>query len=200
MEYLLDPLILIQTIGLIGVFIVVFVESGLFFGFFFPGDSLLFTAGLLASQGYFSIAALMIGCALAAILGGLLGYEFGKRVGPTLFSREDSFFFHRKHVVSANLFYERHGKKAIILARFVPIARTFAPILGGVGKMHYRDFFLFNIIGAVIWVLLLCGFGYYLGALVPNAEQYALPIALAIIFVSFLPSIIKMIRTRVNRS
>jgi len=188
---LLDPLTLIKALGLIGVFSIVFIESGLFFGFFFPGDSLLFTAGLLASGGYFSIVWLVLGVIACAVLGGLFGYVFGKQIGPALFSREDSFFFNKKHLQKAHDYYESHGKKTIILGRFLPVVRTFIPIVAGMVNMNLRVFLLFNFIGAVIWTVLLCGLGYYLGKLVPDAERYILPIVIVIVATSFLPAIVK---------
>ena len=193
---ILDPLLLIKTVGLIGVFAIIFTESGLFFGFFFPGDSLLFTAGLLASQGFFSFPELYFGSAIAASLGGVLGYAFGEQVGPTIFTRQDSFFFHKKHLGEAQQYYERHRIKTIILARFLPIVRTFAPILAGVGKMQYKTFLIFNVLGAFLWAFLLSGLGYYLGRVVPDPERYILPIILFIVVLSFLPAVVKFLRTR----
>jgi membrane-associated protein len=189
MSTLLDPIVLIQTLGLVGIFALVFVESGIFFGFFFPGDSLLFTAGLLSSQGYFSLALLLAGCIISAVAGGGFGYLFGRQIGPVLFSREDSLFFHQKHLERAQRFYETHGIKTIVLARFIPVVRTFAPILAGVGRMRYRTFMFFNILGALLWTLLLCLSGFYLGHLVPNIEHYLLPIIMLIIVLSFLPTV-----------
>lgn len=199
MEYLLhflDPAFLVATFGLLGVFTIVFAESGLFFGFFLPGDSLLFTAGLLASQGYFSVVLLWLGCMLAAILGDSVGYWFGKKVGPKIFFREDSLFFHKKHIERTRAFYEKHGKKTLILARFVPIVRTFAPILAGVGQMEYRTFLSYNIIGGVGWTTLLIFLGYGLGSFVPSMDRYLLPIVLIIILLSFVPIIREWVKNR----
>ena len=187
MLHFLDPAFLIQTLGLIGVFSIVFAESGLFLGFFFPGDSLLFTAGLLASQGHFNVLLLWLGCTLAAIAGDSVGYAFGKKVGPKIFNRDDSLFFHKKHILRTQAFYEKHGKKTIILARFVPIVRTFAPILAGVGNMEYRSFLSYNVIGGVIWSTLLIFLGFALGSFIPDVDRYLLPIVLAIIVLSFVP-------------
>ena len=187
MLHFLDPAFLIQTLGLIGVFSIVFAESGLFFGFFFPGDSLLFTAGLLASQGHFNVLLLWLGCTVAAIAGDSVGYAFGKKVGPKIFNRDDSLFFHKKHILRTQAFYEKHGKKTIILARFVPIVRTFAPILAGVGNMEYRSFLSYNVIGGVIWSTLLIFLGFALGSFIPDVDRYLLPIVLAIIVLSFVP-------------
>ena len=199
MLHFLDPLFLIKTLGLIGIIAIVFAESGLLFGFFFPGDSLLFTAGFLASQGYFPIWILVFGCTLAAILGDNVGYMFGKRLGVKIFSKEDSFFFNKKHIETTKAFYEKHGRKTIILARFVPVVRTFAPILAGVGKMNYRDFLFFNIFGGILWTFGLILLGYWLGGLVPNIDQYILPIILLIIFLSFIPVVIEIIRSKYKK-
>lgn len=184
---LLNPITIIQTLGLIGVFISVFAESGLLVGFFLPGDSLLFTAGFLASQNLFDIKVLAIGAFLAAVLGDSVGYWFGRAVGPQVFNKEDSFFFHKKYVEKSKKFYEKYGNKTIFLARFVPIVRTFAPIVAGVANMKYRNFITYNIIGGFIWSLGLVFSGYYLGQIIPNVDKYILPIILVIIFVSIIP-------------
>lgn len=192
----LDPKFLVATFGLVGVFAIVFAESGLFFGFFLPGDSLLFTAGLVASQGYFNVFVLWFGCMLCAILGDSVGYAFGKKVGPKIFFREDSFFFHKKHIERTRAFYEKYGKKTIVLARFVPIVRTFAPILAGVGQMEYRTFLSYNVIGGALWSTLLIFLGYGLGAFVPSIDRYLLPIVLLIILLSFVPIILEWRKSR----
>ncbi len=192
----LQPESLIAAVGSAGIVAVVFAESGLFFGFFLPGDSLLFTAGLLASQGLLNIWWLVPCCMAAAILGDSVGYAFGKRVGPALFSREDSFLFHKKHAERARDFYERHGKKTIILARFVPIVRTFAPIVAGIGGMAYRTFLSFNVIGGVAWTALLTLAGYFLGRAFPATERYLNLIVVAIILLSFIPVAVEWLRER----
>ncbi len=183
----LDPQFLIETLGLVGVVAIIFAESGLLIGFFFPGDSLLFTAGLLASQGYLNIWLLVPLAVLAAIAGDSFGFWFGSKIGPKIFYREDSLFFHKKHLEQARQFYERHGKKAIILARFMPVIRTFAPILAGVGQMNYRTFLTYNIIGGVIWAGGVSLVGYTLGAAIPGIDQYLWPIILLIVLTSLAP-------------
>lgn len=183
----LNPSFLISSIGAVGVIAIVFAESGLFFGFFLPGDSLLFTAGLLASLGHFNVTLLWIGCTLAAILGDSVGYAFGAKVGPKIFTREDSLFFHKKHIERTQEFYARYGKKTVVLARFVPIVRTFAPILAGVGKMPYRVFLAYNILGGLLWTTLLIFLGFFLGMLIPDPDRYLMPLIFAIIVISFLP-------------
>lgn len=190
----IDIVSLVQTVGYIGLFAIIFAESGLFFGFFLPGDSLLFTAGLLASQGLFNYYALAIIFAFAAIAGDNVGYLFGKKIGPKIFNREDSFFFHKKHVERTHNFYEKYGNKTIVLARFVPIVRTFAPILAGVGKMNYGTFFKYNVIGGLIWGVGISFLGYFLGSKIPGIENYLNYIIVAIIATSFLPIIFEFIR------
>lgn len=196
MPAFLDPQFLITTAGLLGIFAIVFAESGLFFGFFLPGDSLLFTAGLFASQGYFDIAALLIGSIVAAIAGDSVGYAFGRRVGPAIFSREDSLFFHKKHVERASAFYARHGVKTIVLARFVPVVRTFAPIVAGIGQMRYRTFIMYNIMGGALWAGSMTLLGFFVGSLVSNAERYLHYIISGIIVLSFVPVILEWLRAR----
>src|SRR3989344_5642608 len=186
MPHFLDPLVIVQTVGLLGVSLIIFAESGLFFGFFLPGDSLLFTAGLIASQGHINIVALLFLTFAAAVLGDNVGYWFGARVGPKLFTRERSFIFRPEHIVKTKAFYERYGKKTIILARFIPIVRTFAPILAGVGAMHYRTFFSYNLIGGALWTFGVTLLGYILGSLILDIDRYLLPIIALIIFTSFL--------------
>ena len=184
---MLDPTFLIKTAGYIGLFVIVFAESGLFIGFFLPGDSLLFTAGFLASQGLLNVLILIPITFVAAVLGDNVGYAFGRRVGPKIFTKEDSIFFHKDHLRRAEEFYQAHGPKTIVIARFTPIVRTFAPIVAGMGKMHYRTFLLYNIIGGVLWGIGLPLAGYFLRKTIPGVDKYLLPIIIAIIFVSFLP-------------
>lgn len=178
---------IISSLGFFGVVAIVFAESGLFFGFFFPGDSLLFTAGLLASQDFLNIWWLLPGVVVAAILGDNVGYWFGQKVGPKIFSRPNSLFFKQEYIDKTQRFYAKHGKKTIILARFVPIVRTFAPILAGVGQMPYRVFFFYNCVGGFLWGGGVTLAGYVLGGLIPGLDQYILPIVLLIFIVSFLP-------------
>ena len=142
-----DLVQIIQTVGYIGLFAIVFAESGLFFGFFLPGDSLLLTAGLLASQGKLDIGVLLVILPVAAILGDNVGYWFGKKTGSRIFSRDESLLFRRKNLLAAQAFYERHGGKTIVLARFMPFIRTFAPIVAGAVEMPFRRFFTFNVVG-----------------------------------------------------
>jgi membrane-associated protein len=193
---LFDVTNLITTVGYVGVAAIVFAESGLFFGFFFPGDSLLFTAGLLAAQGYFSIWILTPLCFIAAVLGDSVGYAFGRKVGPAIFSREDSLLFHKKHLEQTRVAYEKYGSKIIVLARFMPVVRTFAPIMAGVGQMRYRTFLTYNLIGGGLWAIGLTLLGYFLGATVPGIDQYLMPIIAGIIIVSMLPPLWHVWRER----
>lgn len=195
---LIDPLVIIKTLGLLGVVAIVFAESGLFFGFFLPGDSLLFTAGFLASQGLISIFWLLVLCFIGAVAGDSVGYYFGKRVGPSIFSKEDSIFFHKKHIEKAHMFYEKHGKKTILFARFIPIVRTFVPIVAGVAGMEYKTFMSYNVIGGFVWTWSMLGGGYILGNLIPDVDKYLTPIILGIIFVSFIPAIVEYIKHKKN--
>lgn len=177
----------LQTIGVIGIFAVVFAESGLLIGIILPGDSLLVTAGLLASRDYFNIVFLIIAAFLGATLGDSFGYAFGKKIGPTIFKREDSFFFHKDQLVRAERFYERFGGMTIVYARFLPVIRTFAPILAGVGKMPYKKFLVFNIFGGLIWAVGLPLIGFFLGKAIPNLDHYIAYIILTIITITALP-------------
>jgi len=194
----MSPEKLIETFGTIGLFVIIFAESGLLIGFFLPGDSLLFTAGLLASQGKFglNLPVLLIGCFIAAVAGDQVGYMFGQKAGPALFRRENSRIFKQQYVHRANEFFERHGKKTIVIARFVPIVRTFAPILAGVGAMQYRSFVMFNVIGALLWAVGVTTAGYVLGDTIPDIDKYLLPIIGVIILLSVLPPAIEILRHR----
>ena len=190
---------LIKSAGYLGLFGIIFAESGFLLGIFFPGDSLLFTAGILASQGFFDIRILTVVALLGAILGDNFGYAFGRRAGPRIFNREDSLFFHKDHLERAERFYKAHGGKTIILARFLPIIRTFAPILAGVGKMNYRTFLAYNIAGGVIWGMGATLLGYYLGNIVPDIDKYIIPIIILIVFISVLPAVFPMIKNKEGR-
>lgn len=191
----IDLISLIKAVGYAGLFFIVFAETGLFLGFFLPGDSLLFVAGFLTGQHFFSLPVLLLGLFISAVLGNILGYEFGRRIGPKLFSREDSLIFKKAHAIRAQGFYDKHGSKTILLARFMPIVRTFAPIVAGVANMRYRTFFVYNLVGALLWTIGLTLLGYSLGSVI-DIDKYLLPIILLIIFLSFLPAIIAYIREK----
>lgn len=190
---------LIKTAGYAGLFGIVFAESGLLIGFFLPGDSLIFTAGFLASQGYLNVWVLAPLLFAAAIIGDNVGYSFGYRMGPKLFKKEDSLFFHKDHLIKAEKYFKAHGGKTIILARFLPVVRTFAPILAGVGKMRYTTFLIYNLVGGFLWTFGLSLFGYYLGRIIPNVDRYLIPIILLIIFFSIAPTIWQILKDKSTR-
>ena len=183
---------ILKDIGLLGIFAMIFAESGLLVGIFLPGDSVLFSAGVLASQGWFNLPLLALGSFVAAVSGDAVGYAFGRRVGRRLYERPDSRFFKRKHLEAAEIFYEKHGGKAIVLARFMPVVRTLAPIVAGMSAMRYRRFAFYNVFGAVLWAIGLTVAGYYLGEAIPNIDHYLLPIIAVIILLSAAPTIIHL--------
>ena len=189
-----DLLNLIRSLGYLGVWGIVFAESGLLIGFFLPGDSLLFSAGFLASQGILNIWVLIFGCFVCAVLGDNVGYATGHRFGRRLFQREDSWLFNKKHLVSTQQFYEKHGKKALVLARFMPVVRTFAPVVAGIGSMHYRTFMTYNLIGGGLWAIGVTMLGYFLGQVIPpeQIDKYLLPIIAVIVVVSLLPTLLHL--------
>lgn len=193
---MLDPILIIKTVGLIGIIFIIFAESGLFFGFFLPGDSLLFMAGIIASQGIFDINQLILFCIIAAILGDSVGYWSGKKFGRKLFERDKGFFFKKKRIKDAEDFFIKHGKYTLVLARFVPIVRTFVPIVAGIGNMNYFSFIIFNIVGGIFWVSSLTLLGYYFGGIINNPDKYIIPITLLIIFISLIPVFIKIIKSK----
>jgi membrane-associated protein len=196
----LNPEQLIKWGGLPIVSLIVFAESGLFFGFFLPGDSLLFVTGFLSGGGKLPGLAIVLVCVFAAaFLGDQVGFWFGHTVGPALFKRPDSRFFKQEYVAKAHGFFERHGAKTIVLARFVPIVRTFAPIVAGVGRMRYRTFVVYNAIGAAAWAVGVTVAGYYLGNIewVKNRIEIVLPL---IVVLSLVPMIIEVLRHRRKRS
>jgi membrane-associated protein len=197
----LDPEKILDWLGpwaTIGLFAIIFAESGLLIGFFLPGDSLLFTAGLLSTQADSNLNfwVLLFGCAIFAILGDQVGYMFGKRVGPALFRRPDSRLFKQEYVQRTKDFFEEHGPKTIVLARFVPIVRTFAPILAGVGEMRYAVFFRYNVIGGILWGAGLVTAGKLLGETIPSVDKYLLPIIGAIVVLSIIPPLLEMRKHR----
>jgi membrane-associated protein len=198
----LDPEWLIDTVGLLGLFAIVFAESGLLIGFFLPGDSLLFTAGFLASSPasvdetlHLPLVPLLLGVWFAAVAGDQVGYLFGQRVGPALFRRPDSRFFKQENVDKAQAFFDKYGPKAIVLARFVPVVRTFTPITAGVSRMDYRTFVTFNIVGATIWAFGVTLLGYFLGQ-VEVIEQNLEIAILVVVAVSCAPIVVEIVKAR----
>jgi membrane-associated protein len=189
-----DTLIyLIKLTGYLGIFAAIFAETGLLVGFVLPGDSLLFTAGYLASLGFFNVYLLSLIIFIAAVVGDSVGYAFGAKTGPKIFKREDSLFFHKKNIERAQTFYEKYGSLTIVWARFIPIVRTFAPVVAGVGKMNYKKFLFFNIIGGFFWSVSLTFAGYYLPTVFPGIDKYLTPLIFLIIFISILPPLIQFI-------
>lgn len=197
---ILDPVSIIETAGYIGLLIAIFSETGILLGFFLPGDSLLFTAGFLSSTGLIDLKTVMIICFIAAVAGDSLGYYLGKKYGPRIFKKTDSFFLDRKYIDKTESYFNKYGGETIIIARFIPVVRTIAPVMAGVGKVPYRKFITYNVFGAAIWTLPLPVLGYYFGKIIPDADKIILPVALVIIFVSFLPAVISILRERRKRN
>ena len=189
---------LIRIVGFVGIVAIVFAETGLLIGFFLPGDSLLITAGLFAARGDFNIVTLNVTLIAAAIIGDATGYWLGKRTGEALYSRPDSFFFRREHLRITHEFYEKHGGKTIVMARFMPIVRTFAPMVAGVAQMGYRQFATYNIVGGVLWVMSMTLGGYFLGQAVPNIEDNIHYVVAVVIFISLLPPGIAWLRFKLQ--
>ena len=190
----LDPIAIIKAGSYLGIAIVVFAESGLLVGIFLPGDSLLFAAGLLSAAGYLVFGPLVFIVVIAAILGDSVGYWFGTNVGQALFSRKDSRFFKQEYLKRTERFYMTYGGRAVVLARFVPIIRTIAPILAGVSSMTYSTFLSYNAIGGLLWGVGMTSLGFFLGSVIPGSERYILPISIVIIVISFLPIFINIAR------
>jgi membrane-associated protein len=189
---------LVQWAGYFGLTLIIFAETGLLVGFFLPGDSLLVTAGLLAADPAFGLNVWLLGAILtvAAIVGDTVGYNVGKTAGPRIFNRENSLFFHKDHLLRAQAFYEKHGGKTIVIARFMPIVRTFAPVVAGVGRMEYRAFLAYNIVGGVLWIWSMLLTGWVLARTVPAVAQHVEKVILVVVFLSILPGIIAWMRER----
>jgi membrane-associated protein len=190
---------LVQWAGYVGMTAIIFTETGLLIGFFLPGDSLLVTAGLLAAtRPEFGLNVWSLGAILtvAAIVGDTVGYHIGKFTGPRIFTRPDSLLFKRDHLLRAQAFYEKHGGKTIILARFVPIIRTFAPLVAGVGQMTYTRFLAYNVVGGFLWIWSMLLTGWVLGLTVPGVAKHVEKVILLVIFLSILPGIIAWLRER----
>jgi membrane-associated protein len=187
---------LIRLGGMTALILIVFAETGLMVGFFLPGDSLLVTAGLFAAKGDLDIFWLNLALIAAAILGDATGYWIGRRAGQALYNRPNSFFFRREHLIRTHDFYEKHGGKTIVIARFVPIVRTFAPVVAGAAQMTYRDFAFYNVAGGIAWVVSMTLTGYYLGLLVPDIDRHLHLVVAVVIFLSLLPGIVAWLRER----
>jgi membrane-associated protein len=201
LKELVNPESIIRYGGVYLLLFVVFAETGLFIGFFLPGDSLLFTAGLLCSTGFIHMhpALLIFLIMFAAVTGNMVGYYFGKKVGPLLFRRKSGLLFRQEHLVLANDFYKRHGQKTIVLSRFLPIVRTFAPIIAGIVKLEYHKFVLYSIVGAIFWVNSLVLAGYFLGQYFPKTKEYLGYIVIFLIFITTLPFAINWLRKKLRK-
>jgi membrane-associated protein len=195
-HYVTDVRGLVQAGGYIALAIIVFTETGLMIGFFLPGDSLLVTAGLFAAKGDLNIFYLIALLSACAIAGDATGYYIGWKLGPTLFRKEDSLLFKKKHLIATHDFYEKHGGKTIIIARFVPVIRTFAPVVAGMANMSYRRFALFNIVGGIAWVVSMTMIGYLLVTLFPATEHHIEKVIIVVIVLSLLPGVIEWWRAR----
>jgi membrane-associated protein len=194
-----DVEFLVRAGGVIVLTGIVFIETGLLVGFFLPGDSLLVTAGIFAAKGDLDLLTLNTALSAAAIVGDTVGYRIGYATGPKIFTRENSFLFNRKHLISAKEFYDRYGGSTILIARFVPIIRTFAPVVAGVGAMPYKRFVAFNVFGGIFWVMTTTLAGYFLGTLIPNIQEKIHLVIAIVIFLSLLPGIIKFVNERRKR-
>jgi len=187
---------LIRIGGMAGLIAIVFAETGLMVGFFLPGDSLLVTAGLFAAKGDLDITWLNLALIAAAIAGDATGYWIGYRAGKALYNRPNSFFFRRDHLLRTHEFYEKHGGKTIIIARFMPIVRTFAPVVAGAAYMTYRHFAAFNVVGGILWVTSMTLTGYFLGRVIPDLDKQLHLVVAVVIFLSLLPGLIAWLRAR----
>jgi membrane-associated protein len=198
MHFGLPPLPeLIRSIGYLGVWAFVLAESS--FVFFLPGDSLLFTAGFLTSQGFLNLWLLIAGCFICAVFGNGIAYGAGKQLGQRILKGHENWLFRKKHLFAAQKFYVQHGQKAIVLARFMPVVRTFAPLVAGLGAMEYQSFLIYNLLGGFIWTFGLTLLGYYLGTVIPDVDKYLLPIVLGIIVVSLLPSVVHFYQAKAKK-
>ena len=184
---------IIQSGGLLIIALVIFAESGMLVGFFFPGDTLLFSAGIIAASGNLNLIEVIIVIAGAAILGDNIGYHIGKKLGPRLFKR-DSLIFRHEYIMKAEAFYEKYGSKTMLVAHFIPIVRTFAPVTAGAGNMPYRTFFIFDAIGDIAWTVSITLLGYFVGSKVPGIEDYIEPVMIGIVAIFLLPTLFHVFR------
>ena len=190
---------LVMWAGYIGLFAIIFAETGLLIGFFFPGDSLLVSAGLFASTGDFNIFFLNLLLIPAAILGNSAGYWIGYKSGPMLFKKEQSFFFRKDYLIKTKDFYDKHGGSTIVITRFMPFFRTFAPIVAGIGQMKYTRFLNYNVFSAILWILSMTLIGFFLGRTIPNIDKHIEKVIIIIVFLSLLPAIIKYLKHKWNK-
>lgn len=191
---------LVRLGGYVGVTTIIFAETGLLIGFFLPGDSLLVTAGLLSTQPQFGLNMWLLGALVtaAAVLGNSVGYAIGKVTGPRLFTRNDSLLFKKEHLFRAHAFYERHGGKTLVIARFMPIVRTFVPVVAGLAEMEFRAYTAYNVLGGVLWIWSMLFIGYFLGRYIPGVENHITKVILVVIFLSLLPGLVSWQRQRMR--
>jgi membrane-associated protein len=198
-EQVYDVKSLVMWAGYVGLFLIVFAETGLLIGFFLPGDSLLVTAGLFAATGDLNIVYINLLLVPAAILGNAAGYWIGHKSGPRLFTREQSLLFRKDYLIKTKFFYEKHGPSTLIITRFIPILRTFSAVVAGVGQMSYSRFMYYNIISAILWICSMTLAGYYLGRLIPGLDKNIEIVIVIVVFLSLLPAIIKYIKHRFQK-
>ena len=191
---------LVRLGGYVGITAIIFAETGLLVGFFLPGDSLLVTAGLLSAQPQFGLNLWLLGAllTLAAIVGNSVGYAIGKVTGPRLFTRDDSLLFKKKHLFRASAFYEQHGGKTLVIARFMPVVRTFVPVVAGLAEMKFAMYTAYNLLGAVLWIWSMLFVGYFLGRYIPGIENHITKVILGVIFLSLLPGLVSWQRERMR--
>ena len=189
-----NPEILINTLGYVGIFSIIFLESGFFFAFFLPGDTLLFTAGFLAAQGFLNIAIVLVVLFLANFLGTIVGYLFGKRIGDKIFFKKGSFLFDPKNLDRTKVFYQKYGSITVVFSRFIPAVRTFAPILAGVGKMKLKTFLKYNIVGSILWPCIVVSVGYFFGSQFPSIHKYVMPTIGVMFLLTLVPIFILMFK------
>ncbi|SFG59325.1 DedA family protein [Pedobacter insulae] len=200
LQHFIDPEKLLREGGFYVVVFVIFAETGLFFGFFLPGDYLLFLAGMFVATGKLdvNIYVLIIGLFIAAVAGNFTGYWFGRKTGPVLYNRKETFFFKKKYLIAAEKYYRKQGAFALIMGRFVPIVRTFAPIFAGVVKLDIKKFALYNVLGAILWIASLTLLGYFLGRrFAQQIEEYLVYIIIGFIVITTIPLIITFVKKRV---
>jgi membrane-associated protein len=193
-----DVRAIVQAVGYVGMVIIIFSETGILIGFFFPGDSLLVVSGVFASQGSLDMLVLNLLLIPAAVIGDSVGYWIGHKAGPKLFNKEQSFFFRKDYLIKTHNFYEKYGGITIILARFMPIIRTFAPTVAGIAEMKYWDFFKYNVFGGIGWIISMTSIGYFLGNVIPNVDKHIEYIIAIVVFISILPAIIKFISAKMK--
>ncbi|MDB5185127.1 MAG: dedA protein [Candidatus Saccharibacteria bacterium] len=196
---MLDVTHIIQSGGLLLLFVIVFAEVGLFLGFFLPGDTLLITAGIYAHEGHLSILAVIAVCLVAAIAGDNLSYFIGKQLGPKVFSKPDGIIFRKDHIDTSEKFFARFGAKTLLVSHFLPVVRSFTPMLAGVARMPHRRFFVFNAVGDAVWSIVVPLLGYYVGSRIPNIDQYILLVLLFAIVATITPTIFHIVRIKLRQ-